>query len=82
MRDLTVAAGSGSASPPASVGEAGIMLHQSASLTSSPWHLTDTVDKVVVYRCIQHRHMGGRNGGISFTDDLRGLGNDGPNEKW
>lgn len=49
MRDLTVAAGSGSASPLASLGEAGIMQHWSDAGPSSPWDLTDTVNKVVVY---------------------------------
>lgn len=50
MRDLEVAAGSGSTSSLASVDKAGLMLHQSNGLTSSPWDLTDTANKVVVYR--------------------------------
>lgn len=51
MRDLTVAPGSESASPLASVGVVGIMemphqwrlLSESDTLTSSPWDLTDTM---------------------------------------
>lgn len=58
MRDLTVAAGSGATSPLASGGKAGIMLHQSDTLTSSPWDLTDTVNKVVAYRQIQYTPTG------------------------
>lgn len=58
MRVLTVAAGSGSTSPLASGGKAGIMLHQSDTLTSSPWDLTDRVNKVVVYRHIQYSQAG------------------------
>lgn len=50
MRDLEIAPGSGSTSSLASVDKAGLMLHQSDGLTSSPCDLTDTVNKVVVYR--------------------------------
>lgn len=56
MRDLTVAPGSESASPLASVGVVGIMemphqwrlLSESDTLTSSPWNLTETMNRVAV----------------------------------
>lgn len=56
MRDLTVAPGSESASPLASTGVVGIMemphqwrlLSESDTLTSSPWDLTDTMNRVSV----------------------------------
>lgn len=56
MRDLTVAPGSALASPLASAGVVGIMemphqwrlLSESEALTSSPWDLADTMDRVAV----------------------------------
>lgn len=59
MRDLTVAPGSGSASPLASPGKVGVVPHQwrlpseSDTLTSPPWGLTDTINRVAVYGHIQ-----------------------------
>lgn len=58
MRDLEVAAGSGSTSSMAFVDKAGLMLHQSDGLTSSPCDLTDTVNKIVVYRYGASSHVG------------------------